>query len=120
MAERIEVTRNTRVTITRILKKARDQRTPIDPVDITAFKIQFAAKFRLTDPDSAKLFDITATIIDGPTGVYELELSTPQTNLLPAIYFGEIRWWEDGDDTKPPHDRIPVAYEVLAAVDSVV
>ena len=120
MAEIIEVTRNSRTTITRVLRNTRDQRTPTDPVDISAFKIMFSAKQRLSDPDEAALFDILATIIDGPNGVYELALSTPETNIIPKTYFGEIRWWEDGDDTKPPHDRIPVDYVVLEAVDSIV
>ena len=118
--EILSVVQNSDMQVFRILKKFRDEREPDGPEDITGWVIRFSAKRHVTDSDAGKLFDIAATIVDAPNGVYRLDLTPIQTHLIAGTYFGEIRWWTAAPAAgEPPADRRSVDYVIQAAIGAV-
>lgn len=119
MTDTITVRQNSRPTITRVLRDFRNENAPTARVNIAAYAFKFIVKKNIGDPDSRALFDLAGTILGGGTdGRYQFVLTLSHTGLAPNRYPGEIRWWNDGDMTKPPTDAVSVDYAVEAAVDA--
>ena len=119
MTDTITVRQNSRPTITRVLRDFRNEDDPTARVNIAAYAFQFIVKKNVGDPDSRALFDLAATILGGGTdGRYQFALTMAHTGFAPGRYVGEIRWWTDGDMTKPPSDAVSVDYAVEAAIDA--
>jgi hypothetical protein len=99
----------------------RDPRLSAVPIDVTGFALRFIVKRDLEDSDANALFDTLATI-DGlaTSGTFRVDLTLEHTGLVPGRYPGEIRWWDDGVQTKPPTDAETVSYVVDEAVDKIV
>lgn len=120
MAETISVVENTRPKERRILRQdVRDQSAGSERVDITGYVFKLIVKSNVDLPDSRAFFDLAATLFDAVNGVYDFDFTIAHTGLAPRSYPGEIRYWDDGDETKQPTDRILINYVVEGAVQSV-
>jgi hypothetical protein len=85
-------------------------------IDITGYTIRFAAKRALTDPDSEKLFDISATLSDPTNGEYQLAFTRSQTSFLAGSYAAELRWWTTGGPPSTPSDYEASSFAIDEAV----
>ena len=91
---------------------------PGDAVDITSYAFKLTVKNDIDDVDANALINKAATIIDALDGVFEFSLSPSETALAPDIYrAAEVRWWDDGNEVKPPSDAQRISYTIQAAVD---
>lgn len=62
------------------------------PVNLTGRTLLFRAKESFDDPDSAKLFEVSVTIIDGPNGIAEADLAASLlTELADGVW--ELAIW---------------------------
>ncbi len=82
-------------------------------VNLTGATLKFAAKRAFNDPDSQKLFDVTATVVDGPNGKYRLDFTRNATSFPPATYVAELRQWNSGVATTNPANRTELSNYVV-------
>jgi len=111
-----KVVRNTRPAEIRIIKNTRDESQKDAPLDITGYTIKLMVKNALGDADDEAIFDLEATIVDGPAGKFQLQFTTEHTCLARATYPADLRLWS-GTQTGPPDDAIPVGFVVIESVE---
>ncbi len=103
----------------KILKDHRNEADPEAPLDITGYTIKLIVKNSVDDVDSRVLFELSATLVTPTSGVYSFTFTTKHTSLAPGVYPGELRWWT-GVTTVAATDAIPVDFEILSPIDTVV
>ncbi len=116
----ITVRENSRPFLTFEMVDFRNEVDPTLAVDITGWAFRLVVKNDIDDPDAQALVDLAGVIVSAPAGTFSFTLTTAHTSLAPGTYVGEIRWWEDGVTTNPPHDAWRVSYTVQKAVDNTV
>ena len=85
------------------------------PISLTGATVKLAAKRFLTDADSKKLFDKTATGLSA-NGNFTVGFAELDTSLV-GTFPGELRRWASGDSlTGPPRDAYAVTVVVNPAV----
>lgn len=118
--EQVFVSQNSNLTLTKILRKFRDERDPLGAVNITGYTIRFMVKRFDTDPDAAALVDLAASIVTAADGVYAIALTPAHTFMTPGTYPAEYRWWTAAPAAgDPPADRRTVDYIVTKAIGPV-
>lgn len=122
MAEKtITVRELSRPTVTlQLLQNFRDESATSAAVNITGYAFKLIVKRDLDDADARAYFDLAGTIVAAASGTVKFDLTLEHTALPAGTYPAEVRWWADGDTTKPPSDAFSVDYVVERAVDSVV
>lgn len=115
MTKPIEVTEYTTPTETLVLLKSRDATQPTEVEDISAYTIKLIVKADVDFDDDQAFFELEATIVDGPEGVYRFDFGMNETSIPPGTWPGEIRIWT-GPTTDPAADAIPVNFTVVPAV----
>jgi hypothetical protein len=87
------------------------------PVNITGKVIKLTAKRAITDPDSAKWFDLTATHDVDATGLCTFTFTTAMTGFPPGGWPATVRFWNAGDPQPgPPRDAYDCVYQIDAPV----